>query len=65
MNIMTELKARTIAAALGGEALNPTPQTWAVNLTRADGCRVLIEENGGQVWLNNGDIRPTRWKGGD
>lgn len=59
---MIELKARTLADALGGEAVNPTPQTWAVSLTRADECRVLIEESGGQVWLDTGDVRQFRWR---
>jgi hypothetical protein len=51
---MTELKARTLAAALGGEVVNTMPQSRmpGVALTRSDGKYALIEEDAGAVYFD-------------
>jgi hypothetical protein len=49
---MTEAKAKTLAAALGGKAMDTMPQSrmWGVTLTRPDGRYILLEEDAGAVY---------------
>ena len=49
---MTEQAARSLAAALGGEAVFPMPtsRTWGVLTTRSDGRLAVIEDHAGWVY---------------
>jgi hypothetical protein len=49
---MTELAAKALAAAIGGEDVFPMPssRSWGVIAQRSDGCLAVVEEYGGWVY---------------